>query len=146
MTPLFMPWLSCLCSLSSSYVWHGCWQVNDYLGCTYKLTYCLFFLLFVCLMWVTYLFYLIFTFWVRLDTTYFYWKLKIENTVAKLFLNMWIVSWTVHEQCTCLLHNESMWSYCSFTLKKKEKCKKCKCEPKNVNPNTHFIYSTFSKS
>ena len=31
-------------------------------------------------------------------------------------------------------------------LKKKEKCKKCKCELKNVNPNTYFIYSTFSKS
>ena len=67
----------------------------------------------------------------------FYWKLKIENTVAKLFLNVWIVSWTVREQCTYLLHNESMWSYCLFALKKKRKMQKMqmwaqKCESKYI--------------
>ena len=76
MTSLFLPWLSCLCSLGCLYVWHSCWQVNACLGCTYKLAYLLlfFFLLFVGLMWVTHLFYLIFI---------FYFQQKLD----KLFLN-----------------------------------------------------------
>ena len=51
-------------------------------------------------------------------------------------------AWTVHLSSAQWIHVKLLFIH----TKKKEKCKKYKCEPKNVNPNTHFIYSTFSKS
>ena len=66
-----------------------------------------------------------------MDTTYFYWKLKIENTVAKLFLNMWIVSWTVHLSSAQWIHVKLLFIH----TKKKRKMQKMqmwaqKCESK----------------